>query len=211
VGYKWLGEEQAQVATIDQFPKWFNKKKGLNDKGLVDFTLDLMEEAEVIVAHYGDRFDRPFFNGRCLLNGFRPPAPAKQRDTWDIARKTFKFSGNRLAHLADILKVSEKKYHKQVPGEWPGWWLRALAGDEEAIHDMAKYCRQDVQTLEKVYLKLQPYDQAHPRVVEDRSRCKICGGIVEYRGTFVTKDNSYRRFVCRVCGHWGRDTKKAKE
>jgi len=208
-GYKWLGEKKAHVLTVDEFPDWFNPKKGISDKGLLEAALQIMEEADVLVAHYGDRFDKPFLAGRCLINGLTPPPPAKQRDTWYIAYKTFKFSSNRLVHLADILGCHEKKYHKDCPSEWPGWWLRALAGDKEAIHDMAKYCAQDVQTLEQVYLRLQPYDTAHPRVVKDRAKCSTCGGGVEYRGHVVTLHNRYRRFHCLDCGKWGRETKAA--
>lgn len=209
-GYKWVGEKDAHAITIDQFPGWFSTKRGLNDKPLLKAALKLMDEADITVAHYGDKFDKPFFAGRCVINGLNPPPPAKQRDTWYIAYKTFKFSSNRLVHLADILGLNEKKYHKKCPDEWPGWWLRALAGDKEAIHDMAEYCKQDVKTLEQVYLRLQPFDVAHPRIVDDRAKCETCGGDVQYRGTIVAKTNRYRRFVCKACGRWGRDGKPLK-
>jgi uncharacterized protein YprB with RNaseH-like and TPR domain len=206
-GYKWVGERKAHVLTIDQFPGWFSPKRGLNDKPLLEAALKIMEGADILVAHYGDRFDKPFFAGRCVINGLTPPPPAKQRDTWYIAYKTFKFSSNRLANLADILGVGERKYQKKHPGEWPGWWLRALAGDKQAIHDMAKYCAQDVQTLEQVYLRLQPFDIAHPRIINDRTKCETCGGDTQYRGTCVLKQHRYRRFACKECGRWGRELK----
>jgi uncharacterized protein YprB with RNaseH-like and TPR domain len=207
-GYKWLGEKDAHVITIDQYPNWFAAKKGLNDKPLLEETLSIMEQADILVAHYGDRFDRPFFKGRCILNGLTPPPDTKTRDTWYIAYKNFKFSRNSLVHLADILGLNQKKHHKSCPDEWPGWWLRTLAGDKTAIHEMAEYCRQDVQTLEQVYLRLQPYDNAHPYIYEDRARCGVCGGEIQYRGTAIALKNRFRRFVCKKCGRWGRDTKK---
>lgn len=210
-GYKWLGDKKAQVLTIDQYPNWFSKRKGLNDHGLLKAALDIMDEAELTVAHYGDRFDKPFFNGRCLINKLNPPAPAKMRDTWYIAYKTFNFSSNRLKNLAAILGLDEQKYDKKIPDEWPGWWMRTLAGDEQAIHDMAKYCAQDVQTLEQVYLRLRQFDNAHPRVTEDRAKCPVCGGDVNYRGFALTANQRYRRYQCKKCGKWGRDTKRAKE
>lgn len=207
-GYKFVGEKKAHVITIDQFPGWFSKDKGLNDKPLLKAALKVMAEADILVAHYGDKFDKPFFAGRCVIHGLTPPPPAKQRDTCYIAYKTFKFSSNRLVHLADILGLNEKKFHKKCPEHWPGWWLRALAGDKEAIHEMAEYCAQDVQTLEQVYLRLQPFDAAHPRLVADRAKCLACGGEIQYRGVVVAKENRYRRFQCKSCGRWGRDTKK---
>lgn len=207
-GYKWVGSKSAQVLTIDQFPNWFSKSKGLNDKPLVQAALKLMGEADIVVGHYGDRFDKPYFAGRCVIHGLTPPPPTKMRDTWYIAYKTFKFSSNRLAHLADILKLKQKKMPKKCPEGWPGWWLRSLAGDRKAIKDMAEYCRQDVETLEELYLRLQPFDAAHPRLVADRAKCAACGGEIQYRGVAVAKENKYRRFQCKSCGRWGKDTKK---
>lgn len=208
-GYKWLGEDKPHCLTIDEFDGWFTKK-GLNDKPLIKAALKIMEEADLLVAHYGDKFDKPFFTGRCVIHGFEPPPPTKQRDTCYIAWKTFKFSSNRLQNLADILHCGEKKYHKQVPDEWPGWWLGALAGDRQSIKEMAKYCKQDIQTLEQVYLKLRSYDKAHPRMVEDRTKCGACGGEVQYRGFAFVGENKYRRFQCVTCSKWGRETRKVK-
>jgi uncharacterized protein YprB with RNaseH-like and TPR domain len=208
--YKWLGEKKAHCLTIDQYPDWFSKKKGLNDKGLLKAALKIMEEADLIVAHYGERFDRPYFQGRCVIQGLTPPPPTKLRDTWRIARTAFKFYSNRLANIADVLGLGEKKYHKKTPDEWPGWWLQALAGNEKAIAEMAEYAKQDVQTLEQVYLRLRQYDNPHPRLVVDRSKCGICGGEIEYRGYAFVSANKYRRFQCKECKRWGRETRIAK-
>ena len=209
-GYKWLGEKNAHVLTVDQYPNWFSTERGLNDKPLIQVALKIMDEADIIVAHYGDKFDKPFFAGRCAIHGLTPPAPAKQRDTCFIAWKTFKFSSNRLQNLADIFRLGEKKYKKECPDEWPGWWLGALAGNKKAIKEMAKYCAQDIQTLEQVYLRLRPYDKAHPRIVDDRATCGTCGGEVEYRGFTYTTDCKYRRFQCKSCGKWGKESRRVK-
>lgn len=207
-GYKFVGEPEAHVLTIDQFPKWFSRN-GLNDKPLLKAGLDIMAQADICVAHFGTYFDQPYLYGRCIINGLEPPAPAKLRDTWFIARKNFNFSGNRLAHLADILGVDQKKMRKDCPEHWPGWWLKAMAGNKTAIHEMAEYCAQDVQALEQVYLKLRPYDKAHPVLIHNRDVCGLCGGKVQYRGFEFAKMHKYRRFQCVSCGHWGRDSKKA--
>jgi len=207
-GYKWVGSKSAKVLTIDQFPNWFSTESGLNDKPLIQAALKLMAEADILVAHYGDRFDKLFFAGRCAIHGLQPPPAAKSRDTWYIAYKNFNYSSNRLQNLADVFGCGEKKYRKSVPDEWPGWWLKALAGNRKAIHEMAKYCKQDVETLEQVYLRLRPFDTAHPRVIEDRSKCPVCGGDVEYRGFTFAAENKYRRFQCTDCGKWGKESKK---
>lgn len=211
-GYKWLGEKRAHVITIDQFANWFIPGKGLNDKPLLEAALKIMEQADILVAHFGDFFDRPFFQGRCAIHGLKPPPPTKQRDTWQIARRAFKFSNNRLQHLADIFGLSHRKRIKKVPEEWPGWWMRALAGDQKAIKEMAKYCRQDVQTLEALYLRLRNYDTAHPRLSSDRSTCRMCGSNrIQYRGFAYLQTSKYRRYQCLDCHAWGRESRSVKE
>jgi len=212
-GFKFLGEKRARVLTIDQFPKWFSTEKGLNDKGLLKAALAIMEEAEIVVFHYGSRFDAKFLRGRCAIHGLTPPSPAKVVDTWELARRAFNFSSNRLGNLCDTLRVKHKKYQKDNPDEWPGWWIRTLAGDKKAIHAMARYCAQDVDALADLYLVLRPYATTHPRLVEDRSKCKLCGSRVQYRGTAVVGEHRYRRYQCTngKCGHWDRERRALKD
>lgn len=205
-GYKWLGEKSAHVITIDEFPGWFSSKRGLNDKPLLKAALKLMAQADLIVAHYGDRFDKKFFAGRCVINGLQPPPQVKTRDTWYIAKRAFNFSCNRLGHLAKRLNLSQKKHEKSA-SEWPGWWMRAMAGDKRAIHEMGEYCKQDVQTLEQVYLRLRPYDDAHPHGNAPKREC-VCGGVLHSRGLFYTQKQIHRRLRCRSCGRWEKEALK---
>ena len=203
-GYKWLGDERTHVLTVDQFPGWFSVKGSINDKPILEAALKIMEKADLLVAHYGDKFDRRFFQGRCAIHGLLPPPPTKQRDTWAIARRAFNFSSNRLGNLAEVLGLGEKK-HQKTRDEWPGWWFRAMSGDVTAIHKMSEYCKQDVRTLEQIYLRIRPYDTIHPRVIVDRQLCGTCGGAIQYRGFSFVGVYKYRRFQCQECGKWDRE------
>lgn len=206
-GYKFLGDKKAKVLTVDMFPNWFSTEKGVNDAGITKAALAIMETADIIVAHYGEKFDRKFFQGRCLVNNLTPPPPTKLRDTWRIARTAFNFSSNRLGNLAKVLKLPQQKQEKKGDA-WPGWWIRSMAGDRKAIREMAAYCAQDIQTLEALYLRLRAYDNPHPRLITDRALCRLCGGNVEYRGVAFVGENHYRRFQCKICGKWDRESRK---
>lgn len=210
-GYKWLGEKTTHVLTVDQYPKWFSRSGGINDLGIVKAALKIMQEADLLVGHFASVFDRRFLQGRCAIHGLTPPPPTKMRDTCMIARSAFNFSSNRLENLVNVLQLPHKKYHKESPDEWPGWWFRSMSGDRKAIHDMAKYCKQDVQALESLYLALRPFDQPHPRLYEDRSLCAACGGPVQYRGQVFVGQHKYRRFQCTDCGRWDRERKALKD
>jgi len=208
-GYKWLGQSKVTVLKVSSYPFWFDKYRDLpvDDKPLLKDALKVMAEADMMVAHYGDKFDRRFFQGRCAIQGLPPPPPTIQRDTWRIARGAFAFSSNRLGNLAKALTLKQQKYQKRSH-EWPGWWFRAMAGDPSAITQMSKYCAQDVRTTEMVYLAVRPYDNMqHPRLYSDKAACGFCGGRVRSEGIRVTKSNKYRRYRCVDCGRWGHDNK----
>jgi len=209
-GWKWLGSNKVHTWKVSDYPNWFSKESGINDKPLLKDIVKIMESADLLVAHYGDKFDRRFFQGRCAIHNLSPPPPTKQRDTWRIAKTAFKFGSNRLANLAETLDLGEKK-HQKTHDEWPGWWFKAMAGNENAINAMAVYCAQDVKTLEQVYLRIRQYDNPHPALFDDRTRCSVCGSEVEYNGTAHVGVYTYNRYQCLECGRWGRDRKSIKE
>lgn len=200
-GYKFLGDKKARSISISK-----KDLRTFNDKPLLEAASKLLEEADIVVGHFASVFDRRFINGRLMIHGL-PPLPAtRMRDTCMIARSVANYSSNRLKHLAKILGLK----HQKLDNGWPQQWHKIMAGDMKALKEMAHYCEGDVQALEELYLKLRPYDNAHPRIVEDRSKCGSCGGGVQYRGTANIRGNVFRRYQCSKCGKWGRDEKKVK-
>jgi len=199
------------VLTVDQYPKWFSTRGGVNDLGIIKAALKVMEQADLLVAHYGDKFDRRFFQGRCAIHNLPPPPPTKQRDTWRICKVAFSLSSNRLGNVAMALGLPEQK-HQKTREEWPGWWFRAMSGDRTAVRDMAKYCAQDVRTLEQIYLRVRVYDNQHPRMQTTACQhdCPLCGGPVIYKGYCVSIEYRYKRWQCKQCGRWGRDRIREK-
>lgn len=208
-GYKWLGDKNVYCLKASDYKGWFTNHQ-INDYPLVVDALKIMNEADLLVAHYGDKFDKRFFNTRCVVHKLEPPPPIKQRDTWKIAKGAFKLRSNRLIDIAMTLGLTEQK-HQKTRDEWPGWWLRAGGGDAKAIEAMAEYCKQDVRTLEQLYLRIRQYDnQQHPRFFnstdKDRPVCGYCGGDVQFRGPVYIGQKKYKKYVCTVdgCRRWDR-------
>lgn len=201
-GYKWLHEKDAKVLTVSE-----EELHKFSDKKLLTKASALLCEADIVVGHFASIFDRRFINGRLLINGLPPVPPTKMRDTCLITRSVANFSSNRLKHLAKILSLR----HKKLENNWPDAWFQVMRGNTKALKDLADYCKGDVRALEDLYKRLLPFDNAHPRMVEDRSRCGSCGGEVRYRGFHFAVGNRYRQFTCTVCGKWGRETKKYTE
>jgi len=189
---KWLDKNEIMWGSKFHNPNYI---KGLHE---------LIDEADILVAHNGNKFDVPVMNTAFILEGLGPPSPNKYIDTLAIARRHFKFFSNRLDYLGEFLGLGRKVEHEGF-----GLWLKCMDDDPEAWSKMIEYNKQDVRLLERVYRKLRPWIKTHPSVIVDKdimapacSRCESHN--IQYRGYAVTNVSKWRRFQCQDCGGWGR-------
>lgn len=199
---KWLGERE--VHYFDQR----NCKGGYEkDAFILGKIWEMLDQADIVVAHNGRSFDVKKLNARFILNGMRPPSPFKVVDTLEIAKARFKFTSNKLEYLTDKLCTEKKKLkHAKFPGF--ELWKECLAGNPEAWDEMRDYNIEDVLSLEELYMILRPWDERHPNVNVfddlDNMRCRVCGSDELYpRGWYHTNSGQYKRFQC-ACGAWNR-------
>lgn len=192
VAYKWLGEKTMVVA-LDTH----------SEKRLLKVIHKLLSKCSVAIAHNGDKFDFKKLNTRFLHHGITPPAPYKTIDTRSVARRFFGFSSNSLNDIAKEFEIGEKVHHEGFP-----LWKRCMAGDKSAFKKMKRYNIQDVNLLEKIYLKFLPWIKNHPNI-SNGDGCVKCGSNnIEYRGKLVTGAGTYRRFRCKECLGWGCERKR---
>lgn len=178
-----------------------------DDKFITQELIKVLDDADIVVAQNGDKFDLPTINGRALVHDLLPPSPYKTVDTLKVAQKEFKFERNSLEYLAKILGCEEKGGHKEFPGF--ELWLECLKGNDKAWAEMKAYNIQDVDTLEEVYLKMRPWCRFHPNVAvfeeQEKTLCPKCGSEhIQFRGYSYTGVSKFKRFVCKDCGGWGR-------
>ena len=178
-----------------------------DDKLLLTKLHMLLSEADVVVAHNGDKFDIKKINARLIMNGFPPPAPYKTIDTLKIAKKHFAFTSNKLEYLTGELCKDKKLSH----GKFPGYnlWRECLLGNEEAWQEMKEYNIMDVISLEELYIKLRPWYNVHPVIytpVMEKHTCPKCGGNhLQKRGNYATKSGIvYQRYQCQDCFGWSK-------
>lgn len=194
---KWLGSDDI----------YYYENRKADDLPIVRELWKFLDEADIIVAHNGDRFDLPQICSRLLVHGYHPPSPYKTVDTCRVARKEFGFPSNSLEYLAKVLGCTEKKAHKNFPGF--ELWLECLRQNDAAWEEMKEYNIQDIDTLEEIYLKMRPYIRNHPNVGvfsgEEDCMCPKCGSTrIHWRGYAYTNVGKYPRFQCQDCGGWGR-------
>lgn len=208
---KWLGEKEVFSEKLPDY-KTLYKKNREDDSKLVKPLWDLMNEADMVIAHNARKFDVPKINARFLYHDMLPPDPYKIIDTLSIARREFRLTSNKLDWLGEYLNLGKK--HKTDFDLWVG----CMTGKKEAWDYMQSYNIQDVNLLEKVYLKLRAWDKRHPNIglyIDDnKPRCTACGSdkIIK-KGHEFTQVGMYQRWRCNSCGHpnRGRYTELPKE
>lgn len=199
---KWLGEKTF-VKALPDYPGY--KKNKESDKKLIKDLWELFNEADIIIAHNGDKFDIKKANARFSFYGLQPPTPYKTVDTVKVARKYFAFESNKLDDLSNVLGFGRK-----INTGGFELWKGCMEGDPASWRKMKKYNRHDVDLLEKVYLHFRPWIESHPNVSVylQGEVCGRCGSDhLQSRGFERTNAAVYRRFQCQDCGGWGRLTK----
>ena len=190
---KWLGDSKmySDVLTKDEV---FAE----NDKRITKSIWLLLDEADIVVAHNGDKYDLPKIRSRFLLNNLPPVTPYRSIDTLKVAKREFGFISNKLDAIATELQIQGKNPHGMK------MWVDCMNGDEEILKEMLEYNEQDVYLLEEVYLKFRPHIKNHPNVTIDldldKPACTTCGSDdIFLDGSYSTQVNSYDTYRCKNC------------
>lgn len=203
--WRWGHEKKTRCLGLVDYPRY--KAGSENDLALMKHVWELLNEADIVVAHNGDRFDLPRLNARFLFHGMKPPAPYKTIDTLKIARSKFKMDSNRLDAVARYLKIGKKLPHTGFD-----LWKGCMAGEAASWKLMKQYNVHDVVLLYEVYQKFLPWITNHPNygVYLGTDSCPNCGNThLQRRGTEPTKTGLKQRFQCARkangnpgCGAW---------
>lgn len=168
----------------------------------------LLDNADVVVAQNGVRFDIRKANAEFIKLGLPPPSPYKVYDTLRVAKKYFFFDRNDLDSLCDVLKVPYRK----VKNEGMPLWVKCIQGDQEALNQMQEYNVGDIPTLRAVFKKLLPWDNQGVNFAlmgENLNGCPNCGeNSLESTGKFTyTNARKYDHYRCKHCGANARATR----
>jgi hypothetical protein len=199
---KWAGEEGV-------FSQAVTSKEALieDDSRIVNTLWHLLNQANIVCTHNGERFDIPKIRSRFLIHGLPPTRPYLQIDTLKVVKKEFGFSSNKLDYIAQVLGL---------PGKLPtglDLWIRCMEGDAAALKIMEEYNRNDVIVLENVYMLLRPFVKTHPNFnlwsETNDPVCPHCGSknLIEEKGGYYTQTAQYNLHKCLDCGAISRERK----
>ncbi|AUR99128.1 ribonuclease H-like domain protein [Vibrio phage 1.262.O._10N.286.51.A9] len=196
---KWLGAGGVMFST----------QANVSEEEVVRHLWHILDEADVVVAHNGARFDVKKMNAKFLEFGLGEPSPFKVVDTLHIVKARFALTSNKLDYIAKFLGGEGKMEHEGLK-----MWLDFMDGKEEAQQRMLDYNIQDVYELEEIYVELQGWNRRAPNLAlyynDGEHRCNICGGThlnkVEGRSAYtnVSKFDLYR---CGDCSGYVRGRK----
>jgi DNA polymerase elongation subunit (family B) len=186
--------------------KWYDQKQVMfssvldGHRTMVREIHKLLSECDAVCHYNGTKFDIPTLNKEFLLLGLTPPAPYKQIDLLQTARRQFRLASNKLDYVASQLGLGSKVKHKGFD-----LWLECMAKKPGAWRTMRKYNKQDVALLELVYKRLLPWIKAHPNLSAYAGEicCPKCESHrAQARGYAVKELKRYQRFQCSDCGTW---------
>lgn len=186
--YKWLGEKKIHYVSLHDFK---------THRELVQSLHDLQSQADICVAHNGDRFDNKMMNRFYIKEGLDPVPNYKSVDTLKVARANFRFQSNRLNAVCEYLDIGVKSKITYADIE-----TEFLENPNRKVEKLMRiYNEQDVRLLEALYLKLRPFMPNHPaiNVINNDARvCPKCGAkdtmhISKHR---YTKTGRYIQYQC---------------
>lgn len=198
ISYKWWGEDA--VHNI-----WWEDQ---NDKNVLETFLPIIQSADEVIAHNGDRFDVPMLLGRAAYHRLKAPTKYRTFDTYKKIKAQFKLNSYSLDYCTKFFKVRGK----METGGFDLW--KDILQDKDkkawktAKDKMIEYCNQDVIAMEDLYNVIQPYTKAvtNMSVLSGKEKwgCPSCGSTeVDYEKPDVTPRGIVQRHMsCNICNNY---------
>ena len=93
---KWLGRDHIMYGDLRDSPVGCE-----DDRKLILELYSLVSQADIVVAHNGDRFDVPSLNTRFLHHNLTPPPPFHSVDTFRVAKQNFRLPYYSIEYLTE--------------------------------------------------------------------------------------------------------------
>ena len=201
VAWKWLGKKKLHGV------KRVNYVLG-TDKPLAEALWKAMDEADVIIGHNIDKFDKRTANTYFAKFNLPPPSNYFTIDTLKVVRKNFALPSYKLDDVCQYFGLGKK-----LGTGGFDLWDACMNSDIKALEKMLRYNKHDVFLLEPLYNFLLPWIPNHPNMalINDRpGACPICLHTkFKSIGWRYTKTQKYRRFRCTKCQSVIRENKGA--
>ena len=192
--WKWVGGMSGSYMTSE---------KGVangDDSAIAKVLNDLLDDADVVVAHNANGFDIKIANEAFLRHGLHQPTPYKVIDTLSVVKRHFRLPRNKMESVCKRLGLVRK-----IDNAGMSLWVGVMNGDVEARNEMLAYNIGDIDCLEAVFNNVkgwvtginmaQYYDDG---VV----RCTKCGSdhLTPTGKMHRTSVSAFETYRCGNCG-----------
>jgi hypothetical protein len=209
--WKWLDTRTIRWVGLPDTPGY--KPGDRDDRWLAGELWTLLDTADWVIAHNGDRFDRRKAQTRFAHHGLPPPHSYQTIDTLKEARRYFNMPSHSLGELGRAFLDIEKEPHEGIR-----LWRGCMDGEEAAWRKMRRYNKRDVQLLEHVYTILQPWLGSPGHTTPNMNLwsqgervCPKCGSRdLTMIGTF-RRTHEYQEWRCGNCGGTSRSRLRREE
>lgn len=197
---KWLGQPEIVSRKLPDYVELY-KQDPRNDRALVEDLLALINEADMVVAHNGDKFDVSWLRSRILFHNQPPLAPNRFYDTLKVSKKLLNVPSHSLKSLCKYFGLVDK-----LDNDGFVLWRKCDEGDTQAWIDMETYNVGDIDSLEALYLILRSHDPQHPNLSllgdNNALECHVCGSkdIDEIDKRYYTQVSEFKLYRCGDCG-----------
>jgi rRNA maturation protein Nop10 len=204
---KWLSNDDVVKHKLS-----VDEVRNEDDSRLCILAWDMLNEADIVIAHNGDRFDFKKLNSRFYKHNMIPPSSYQSIDTLKTAFSTFAHTSSKLDYLLNFKDMGGKTDNGGM-----SLWMSCIGHGEtgcdyeieKSMDEMLDYNVNDVVILEQHYLDVRPWIKNHPNLplYDDinTERCKACGSDdIKWIGKAYTPANRYSEYRCNSCGHIGR-------
>jgi uncharacterized protein YprB with RNaseH-like and TPR domain len=128
-----------------------------DEKEVLKWLKKELEGCELIITWYGSKFDLPFLITRAIINDLDMSELLKipSLDLCEFCKKNLSFSKNNLSDVSKFLGIPK---NREISGkDILKLYLKAIHGDKKAKEEITNHCLDDLEALEKIFKKLNPY------------------------------------------------------
>lgn len=191
---KWLGSDEILSDRLTP-----DEAVTQDDKRICVSLWDLFDEADILVAYNGKKFDIKRAKTRFIIHKLLPPSSFILIDPYITVKNDFAFTRNTMDEVNRQLGLPRKI---ETDGQL---WLDAYFGNEDALVEMERYNIGDIEALEANYLRLRPYINSHPNVAlynnSTEMQCHRCGSTdLTPDGYYLTGVSKFLNYRCSQCG-----------
>ena len=171
---KWLGTDKMLNSSVHTEQSGLGPRTRDNEFVVVHKLWSLVDEADILVAYNGKRFDRKKMNAKFLEYGLPEPTPYKVIDPMLIVKGNFALTSNKMDFVTKYIDSNDAgKLNTNLQ-----LWIDAMNDDTDALDRMQTYCDEDINVLERVYMAVRHWDKNAPNLAlhydDDAVRCNSC-------------------------------------